>query len=37
MKIDNNDELKINALILKEFKDFIIIKNSIIESLNLNN
>ena len=31
MRVDNNDELKINALILKEFINFTIIK-----SLNLN-
>ena len=36
MKINDDNELKINASILKRFKDLIIIKDSIIKNLNLN-
>ena len=37
MKINDDDELKINALILKKFENFIIAKSSIIKNLNLKN
>ena len=36
MRINNNDELKINALVSKRSEDFIIIKSSIVKNLNLN-
>ena len=36
MRVDNNDELKIDALVLKRFEGFAIVKGSIIENLNLN-
>ena len=36
MKINNNEELKVNASILKKSKNSAIIKNSIIKIFNLN-
>ena len=36
MRINENDELRINALILKRFKNFIIAESSIIKNLSLN-
>ena len=36
MKIDNDDELRVDALILKKFENLIIIKNSIAKNLTLN-